>query len=113
METIYNYSYVSSIGKYDINLPSTIFNYQNNNFDKHCIDTYGRKCCLLYYIDKENIEVRLLDRLFNPAYIIQKNNLYKVIPDYLSKKYTVVVVEMIESTGKNDITSIHICSNIN
>lgn len=113
METMYNYSYVASIGRYGINLPpSTIYNYQNNNFDKHCIDTYGEKCCLLYYIDKENIEVRLLDRLFNPVYVIQKNNLYKVIPDYLSKKYTVVVVEMIESTGKNDITSIHVCSNI-
>jgi hypothetical protein len=65
----------------------------------------------LYYIDSENIEVRLLDRLFNPAYIIQKNKLYKVIPDYLSRKYTVVVVEMIESIGKKDITSIHVSSN--
>jgi len=111
METMYNYSYIGNVGKYSINLPSTTYNCENNNFDKYCIDTYGEKCCLLYYVDKENIEVRLLDRLFNPAYIIQKNKLYKVIPDYLSKKYTVVVVEMIETTSKKDITSIHICSN--
>jgi hypothetical protein len=111
METINNYSYINSVGKYSINLPTTFYNCQNNIFDKHCIDTYGEKCCLLYYIDSENIEVRLLDRLFNPAYIIQKNKLYKVIPDYLSRKYTVVVVEMIESIGKKDITSIHVSSN--
>lgn len=113
METMYNYSYVNSIGKYSINLPSTIYNYQNDNFDKHCIDTYGEKCCILYYIDKENIEVRLLDRLFNPVYTIKKDKLYKTIPDYLSRKYTVVVVEMIETIGKRDITAIHISSNVN
>lgn len=112
METIYNYSYVNSNSKYSINLSNTIYNYQNNSFDKHCVDTYGEKCCLLYYIDKENIEVRLLDRLFNPIYIVKKDNLYTVIPDYISKKYTVVVVEMIESIGKKDITAIHVSSNV-
>ncbi len=111
METINNYSYVNSIGKYSINLPNTVYNYQTNKFDKHCIDTYGEKCCLLYYIDPENIEVRLLNRLFNPIYTIKKNKLYKIIPEYLSKKYTVVIVEMIESIVKKDITAIHVSSN--
>ena len=107
METINNYSYVTSIGKFSIDLPDTIYTFQNNNFDKHCKDNYGEKCCILYYIDKENVEVRLLDRLFNPVFVTKKNKLYKIIPEYLSKKYTVVVVEMIESLGKKDITAIH------
>jgi hypothetical protein len=104
METI---SYANS--KYSINLAK--FNYQTNKFDKHCIDTYGGKCCLLYHIDRENIEVRLLNRSLNPIYTIKKNKLYEIIPEYLSKKYTVVIVEMIESIGKKDITAIHVSSN--
>ena len=132
METMSRYSLNSSF-KYSIDLPPSVYKYSNSNtesesvskndnyknkkndkndkndkFDKDCLDTYGKKCCIFYYIDNENIEVRLLDRLLNPAYTTTKPNLYTLIPDYLSKKYTVVVVEMIESIGKKDITAVHV-----
>ena len=47
METINNYSYVTSIGKFSIDLPDTIYTFQNNNFD--LLDKLMVSCLILLF----------------------------------------------------------------
>jgi hypothetical protein len=131
METI-QYS-LKKNGTYSIDLKSTIFtkevpqkiytlpssNYkisshktktnkkcQNDIFDKHCIETYGEKTCILFELDDDNIEIRLLDNIYQLKYTRQ-NKLYIIIPSLLEKLYTVVLVQMIHKTNTKEIVAIH------
>lgn len=80
----------------------------NNIFDKHCLETYGNKTCILFELDDDTIEIRLLDNLYQLKYT-GKNKLYIVIPSLLEKLYTVVLVQMIQNA--KEIVAIHFPSN--
>ena len=87
--------------------------YKNTHlFDKHCIELYGNKTCILFHIDSFNIEVRLLDHIrYNknyPVRYINKNSLYNEIPNLIKNNYTVIIVEHILNTNTTEITSIHL-----
>lgn len=85
----------------------------NNIFDKHCLETYGNKTCILFELDDDTIEIRLLDKLYQlKLYQLKytgKNKLYIVIPSLLEKLYTVVLVQMIQNA--KEIVAIHFPSN--
>lgn len=81
----------------------------NNTFDKHCLETYGNKTCILFELDDGTIEIRLLDN--KPNTYIRKNKLYIVIPSLLEKLYTVVLVQTIQKTNAKEIVAIHFPSN--
>jgi|Laugrespbdmm15sn_2_1035079.scaffolds.fasta_scaffold00824_6 hypothetical protein len=87
----------------------------NNIFDKHCLETYGNKTCILFELDDDTIEIRLLDKLYQlKLYQLKytgKNKLYIVIPSLLEKLYTVVLVKMIQKTNAKEIVAIHFPSN--
>ena len=87
----------------------------NNIFDKHCLETYGNKTCILFELDDDTIEIRLLDKLYQlKLYQLKytgKNKLYIVIPSLLEKLYTVVLVQMIQKTNAKEIVAIHFPSN--
>lgn len=87
--------------------------YNNTHlFDKHCIELYGDKTCILFHIDLFNIEVRLLDHIrYNKndgVKYINKNSLYNEIPNLLKNNYTVVLVEYLLNTNTYEITTIHL-----
>ena len=82
----------------------------NNIFDKHCLETYGNKTCILFELDNDTVEIRLLDNLYQLKYT-GKNKLYIVIPSLLEKLYTVVLVQMIQKTNAKEIVAIHFPSN--
>jgi len=81
----------------------------NNIFDKHCLETYGNKTCILFELDDGTIEIRLLDN--KPNTYTGKNKLYIIIPSLLEKLYTVVLVQMIQKTNAKEIVAIHFPSN--
>jgi hypothetical protein len=87
----------------------------NNIFDKHCLETYGNKTCILFELDDDTIEIRLLDKLYQlKLYQLKytgKNKLYIVIPSLLEKLYTVALVKMIQKTNAKEIVAIHFPSN--
>ena len=87
----------------------------NNIFDKHCLETYGNKTCILFELDDDTIEIRLLDKLYQlKLYQLKytgKNKLYIVIPSLLEKLYTVVLVQIIQKTNAKEIVAIHFPSN--
>ena len=115
METV-NYSLIND--KIYIIKTNDVFNknvnteqkYKNTHlFDKHCIELYGNKSCILFHIDSFNIEVRLLDHIkYSPVRYINKNSLYNEIPNLLKNNYTVILVEHILNTNTKEITSIHL-----
>lgn len=82
----------------------------NDIFDKHCIETYGEKTCILFELDDDNIEIRLLDNIYQLKYTT-KNKLYIIIPSLLEKLYTVVLVQIIKKTNTKEIVAIHFPSN--
>jgi hypothetical protein len=87
--------------------------YKNTNlFDKYCIELYGEKTCILFYIDQNTIEVRMLDKIrydINyPTRYINKGFLYNEIPNLLKNNYTVILVENILNSNTTEITSIHL-----
>jgi hypothetical protein len=96
-------------------------NDSNNIFDKHCLNLYGLKTCILFYEDNYNIEVRLLDKINtcdNTFQKIKEDSLYKDIPFFLENKYTVIIVKNINSLYNKDnpfhtkeITDIHLPPN--
>ena len=125
METIQYQSSLKNKNTYSIGLNSIITNSTsntnntsetNNIFDKHCIDSYGKKTCILFYIDNDTVEVRLLDTLsqiknkqITPFRIIKKESVFIEIPNFLQNKYTVIVVETIDSSiNTKEITAIHL-----
>lgn len=79
---------------------------KNDIFDQDCIETYGRKTCILFDLDDDNIEIRLLDNIYQLKYT-RKNKLYNIIPSLLEKLYTVVLVEKIQKTNTKEIVAIH------
>ena len=82
----------------------------NNIFDKHCLETYGNKTCILFELDNDTVEIRLLDNNAKNTYT-GKNKLYIVIPSLLEKLYTVVLVQIIQKTNAKEIVAIHFPSN--
>lgn len=88
----------------------------NNIFDKHCLNLYGVKTCILFYEDNYNIEIRLLDKInknINEIVKFEKikqDSLYKYIPFFLDKRYTVVIIKN-TSKNKKEITDIHLPPN--
>ena len=79
---------------------------KNDIFDQDCIETYGKKTCILFDLDDDNIEIRLLDNIYQLKYT-RKNKLYNIIPSLLEKLYTVVLVEKIQKTNTKEIVAIH------
>lgn len=79
---------------------------KNDIFDKDCIETYGKKTCILFDLEDDNIEIRLLDNIYQIKYT-RKNKLYNIIPSLLEKLYTVVLVEKIHKTNTKEIVAIH------
>ena len=77
-----------------------------NKFDNHCIETYGKKTCVLFYTNNEKIQIRLLDS-YTYKYF-EDTEMYIIIPELLEKLYTVVVVDKIKKTNSYEITAIHI-----
>jgi hypothetical protein len=81
-------------------------------FDNYCIELYGYRTCILFHIDLNNIEVRLLDRInYDQIKYINKNSLYNEIPNLLKNNYTVVLVEKLLDTNTTEITTIHLPPN--
>lgn len=96
-----------------IKLNNTKTKYNNTHlFDKHCIELYGDKSCILFHIDLLNIEVRLLDYIrynkFGGIKYINKSCLYNEIPNLLKNNYTVILVEHLLTTNTYEITTIHL-----
>jgi len=95
------------------NKSTTKINDINNIFDKHCLNLYGSKTCILFYENNSHIEVRLLDKINKNSNEIIKfekikeDSLYKIIPFYLEKRYTVVIIKS-TSQHKKEITDIHL-----
>ena len=77
-----------------------------NKFDNHCIETYGKRTCVLFYTNNEKIQIRLLDS-YTYKYF-EDTEMYIIIPELLEKLYTVVVVDKIKKTNSYEITAIHI-----
>ena len=81
-------------------------------FDNYCIELYGYRTCILFHIDLNNIEVRLLDSInYDQIKYINKNSLYNEIPNLLKNNYTVVLVEKLLDTNTTEITTIHLPPN--
>jgi hypothetical protein len=81
-------------------------------FDNYCIELYGYRTCILFHIDLNNIEVRLLDRInYDQIKYINKKSLYNEIPNLLKNNYTVVLVEKLLDTNTTEITTIHLPPN--
>jgi len=81
-------------------------------FDNYCIELYGYRTCILFHIDLNNIEVRLLDRInYDQIKYINKKSLYNEIPNLLKNNYTVVLVEKLLNTNTTEITTIHLPPN--
>lgn len=81
-------------------------------FDNYCIELYGYRTCILFHIDLDNIEVRLLDSInYDQIKYINKNSLYNEIPNLLKNNYTVVLVEKLLDTNTTEITTIHLPPN--
>lgn len=99
--------------KYDNPEKKKINKYKNTHiFDKHCIELYGDRTCILFHVDLLNIEVRLLDHIRynknNGVKHINKNSLYNEIPNLLKNNYTVILVEYLLNTNTHEITTIHL-----
>lgn len=83
-----------------------------SKFDNYCIKAYGEKTCILFQIDdfKRKYEMRYMDKIINNengTVYTNKDQFYKIIPDKLQNKYTVVIVEKIID-GENDIIAVHV-----
>lgn len=79
-----------------------------SQFDADCIKQYGEKTCILCQIDESHAadmyQVRVLDK--HHDYMVEKSSFYKLIPNLLVGKYTVVIVEKVGLV--KDITSVHL-----
>lgn len=99
--------------KYDNPQKQKTNKYNNTHiFDKHCIELYGDRTCILFHIDLLNIEIRLLDHIRynknNGIKYTNKKSLYNEIPNLLKNNYTVILVEYLENTSTYEITTIHL-----
>jgi hypothetical protein len=75
-------------------------------YDRECIDRYGPKTCILFQKANENYELRMLDNSMEYI-LIQKKHFFEIIPNLLSHKYTVVIVERCLE-NKLEIKAIHL-----
>lgn len=79
-------------------------------FDKECLERYGAKTCVIVQ-NGESYEMRLLDKLQKnnkEVYTVKKTLFYKLIPNLLLYKYTVVVVEELRNMRHLEITAVHL-----
>ena len=74
----------------------------NSIFDKHCLELYGEKTCILFELENNLYQLRYLNK--NTAKNINKNDFYIQIPTLVESSYTVVVVENIKDINKKNIT---------
>jgi hypothetical protein len=86
----------------------------NSIFDKHCLELYGEKTCILFELENNLYQLRYLNK--NTAKNINKNDFYIQIPTLVESSYTVVVVENIKdinkkNINKKEIVAIHSPSN--
>jgi hypothetical protein len=85
-------------------------------YDLHCNKMYGEKTCILFQIDdnKNKYEMRLIDKIKiheNGISYTKKDQFYKIIPELLHDKYTVVIIEKIDDINnekKYDIIAVHV-----
>jgi hypothetical protein len=75
-------------------------------YDKECVDRYGSKTCILFQKFHDTFELRMLDK--SMEYLaIEKKHFFEIIPNLLSHKYTVVIVEKCID-DKSQIKAIHL-----
>jgi hypothetical protein len=87
----------------------------NSIFDKHCLELYGEKTCIIFELENGLYQLRYLNTIdeitIDKAKNINKNDFYIQIPTLVESLYTVVVVEHIKDIGKKEIVAIHSPSN--
>jgi len=107
------YSEKQSIGKKEnhIQLPqiTEIPKDENDIFDEHCLEIYGKKTCILIEIGKDTFQRRFLNNDLKNN--ITRHQFSTEIPELIEKLYTVIIVEEIEDEGIREIVAIHSPSN--
>jgi hypothetical protein len=78
---------------------------ENDIFDEHCLEIYGKKTCILIEIGNKTFQQRFLNKDYKK--IITKQQFSTEIPSLIEKSYTVVIVEEIEDEGIREIVAIH------
>ena len=74
----------------------------NSIFDKHCLESYGEKTCIIFELENDLYQLRYLNQ--NTTKNINKNDFYIQIPALVESLYTVVVVENIKDVNKKDVS---------
>lgn len=81
-----------------------------DEFDIGCVNSYGKKTCTFFPLDRETVEIKFLDTL---SYrYVKRTVMYTMIPELLDQSYTVVILVRIKKTGKKEITAIHTPSSV-
>lgn len=89
----------------------------NSIFDKHCLELYGEKTCIIFELENGLYQLRYLNTIDTTigktctTKNINKNDFYIQIPTLVESSYTVVVVDHIKDTCKREIVAIHSPSN--
>ncbi|NBP13168.1 hypothetical protein EBU95_02085 [bacterium] len=79
---------------------------QGTGFEQECLNRYGKKTCILIQCDEDKYELHDLDNTMRTFLSVSKNLFFELIPQLVSKKYTVVIIDDIPGTG-HDITAVH------
>lgn len=74
-------------------------------YDDECVQRYGIKTCIVAESEGELYELRYLDNI-NYKEMINKSNLYYIIPEMLKKHYTVILIQKIN--GFLEIIAVHL-----
>ena len=77
-------------------------------YDKECLDRYGMKTCVLFESSKDIFDMRPLDydNKSQTKLKIARAKLYEAIPKLLMNRYTVVIVEMVDTF--HEVTAVHL-----
>lgn len=81
---------------------------KNSIFDKHCLEIYGKRTCILFQLSEDTYQARFLNKLTKR--IINKKSFYMIIPSLVEDTYTVIIVDNIDY--KKEIVAIHSPSNL-
>ena len=79
---------------------------QGTGFEEECIKRYGKKTCILIQCEEDKYEMHALDDTSGNFLSVSKNLFFELIPQLVSKRYTVVIIDDIPGSG-HDITAVH------
>lgn len=82
---------------------------QSTHSDNTLVALYGAHTCVLQQVTFENYiyEMRLLDNVGKQK-AVHKSVFYELIPELLTRKYTVVIVEFRTTHGTLEVSTVHL-----